>query len=721
MVDLFLKPDGTSVRNDVYAKERDVLDEVAVSAVGSNIYKSFITKMNELKSTGTVNDWEPIAYDWRLSLDEVLQKGHDIDGRIYYSGDLAATSTPYVIQELRRLAATSKTGKVTIVAHSNGGLVAKRLTQLLGSEASTLIDKMILVAVPQAGTPTALAVLMHGYGQDIGHGFIMSKSTARTFASTSPTTYSFLPSADYFTHVDDPLVSFDSSLPDWTARYGPEIHSLELLYVFLTESFGKVDAQTGDINQPIRGSTSLFSQATGVHETLDTWTPPSGVKLVQIAGWGVPTTVSGITYKKEGLKVAPDPQFTIDGDGTVVVPSALWTSTTTGVENYWVDFQKYNRDHNFSTGFGLFPFTHKDIFETDSVLNFVTDQVVLSIKPLADYTYLSTQPPAATGLRLRYALHSPLTLNLYDSEGHHTGVSTTTGQIEEQIPGTYYTELGDAKYIFSDASTDTRVVMNGYAAGTFTLNVDQFSGDTLDESTTFKDIPTTASTTVTLGTQSDISTLSPMSIDKNSDGTTDAVIDPVLGGVVTLDTTPPEIQLSFDTIAKQFTASTIDDRGDSSVNATTTYPAGRRGVATTTVTATDTTGNTTVLVYTEQLPARVFRDTATLQSLSYNGVTTTLTNKSLPARLGDVSMTYKWRTDRAGAYRLFSTFLRNAGTTLESHYVWRQNKTLVMGVPQDLDDRDVDDDVVTRPVRQTLAGMVVPYMTTRKGNLIISY
>jgi pimeloyl-ACP methyl ester carboxylesterase len=50
-----------------------------------------------------------------------------LDGKIYYRGTNAATSTPYIIQELRRLAATSKTGKVTIIAHSNGGLLAKAL------------------------------------------------------------------------------------------------------------------------------------------------------------------------------------------------------------------------------------------------------------------------------------------------------------------------------------------------------------------------------------------------------------------------------------------------------------------------------------------------------------------------------------------------------------------------------------------------------------------
>ena len=88
-----------------------------------------------------------IPYDWRLTPDQILDKGAEVaPGKISY---LVATSSPYIIQELKRLAATSKTKKVTIIAHSNGGLVTKRLIEKLGVDAATLVDKVIFVAVPQ--------------------------------------------------------------------------------------------------------------------------------------------------------------------------------------------------------------------------------------------------------------------------------------------------------------------------------------------------------------------------------------------------------------------------------------------------------------------------------------------------------------------------------------------------------------------------------------------
>ncbi|MSU74055.1 hypothetical protein EXS56_02865, partial [Candidatus Kaiserbacteria bacterium] len=333
--DLYMNADGSSSRFDVYTKERDVIDELPS---GANIYKSFIGKMNELKTSDTINDWEPIAYDWRLSLDDILTYGHKIQDRIYYSGDLRATSTPYIIQELKRLAAASKTKKVTIVAHSNGGLLAKRLTELLGPvESAKIIDKMIFVAVPQAGTPASIPAGLHGYEQDILYGLITSKETARTLAKNAPMEYQLLPSAKYFTYVDDPVITFDASLTDWIARYGSSIHSQSSLHTFLTDTFGRVDSQTGDSNQPIQLNDPLLLNAESLHISLDNWTPPAGVQLTQIAGWGVPKTVSGLTYKKKGTGVTPEPNFTIDGDGTVVVPSALWTSTAASTTNYWVD------------------------------------------------------------------------------------------------------------------------------------------------------------------------------------------------------------------------------------------------------------------------------------------------------------------------------------------------------------------------------------------------
>ncbi len=501
--------------SDVYAKERDILDRAGF-VTKDDYYQPFIDKMDTLKGAKTINGWEPIAYDWRLSLDDILTKGHDIDGRIYYRGDNAATTSPYIIQELQRLASTSQTGKVTIVAHSNGGLVAKRLTQVLGDNASQLIDKIILVASPQAGAPGAIVGAAHG--QNIS--YVMPQYTARAFAHDAPMAYHLLPSNGYITQVDDPIISIDSSLSDWQKQFGSVIHSTPGLDAFLVATgTSRVSYDSHDTSKPTTLRQDLIDYGNLMHFNLDTWTPPAGIEVIQIAGWGIPSTISGISYsaKKDGsLKL--DLNTTVDGDGTVPVPSALWVSTTTGARDYWVNLDKYSTD-NKKTGDAAFD--HSKIFAVSTVNDFVADIVASTTKSLSSYTYLTDSSPESTSTRLHFALHSPLTLDLYDDLGRHTGVSTTTGEIEQQIPGTYFIQVGDTKYIFADEGVAQHIVMSGYDTGTFTFEVGQFQGDTEIKKITFQDVPTTPDTKVHLDIPSGIDSVSNLSVDENGDGSQD--------------------------------------------------------------------------------------------------------------------------------------------------------------------------------------------------------
>ena len=129
--------DGNSINQNIYTKVGDIINKTysrfPLPIIQLNIYDTFTGDMDALKSDGTINDWEPIAYDWRLPYDQILDSGKVTGDEISY---LSATSSPYIIQELKRLAGISKTGKVTIVAHSNGGLLAKDLMIKLQNEES---------------------------------------------------------------------------------------------------------------------------------------------------------------------------------------------------------------------------------------------------------------------------------------------------------------------------------------------------------------------------------------------------------------------------------------------------------------------------------------------------------------------------------------------------------------------------------------------------------
>lgn len=533
---LYLDSQGKSTdAYDIYT--RDVIDELNVS--GQNIYKSFIEKMDTLKDTDhLINDWAPEPYDWRLSLEDILQGGIETQDGISY---IEATDTPHIITDLKHLASTSKTGKVTIVAHSNGGLVAKALMQKIGdAQTKKLIDTVILVASPQIGTPVSVGVMLHGYDQSYLHDLILSKATARGLAQNMPSAYGLLPSQEYFDTAQAPVATIDKdALPEWSAKYGEIINTHDELKNFLTDAYQRVDATSEDEAHPSQLRGSLLDDAIAQHAAIDAWTAPVGVRVVQIAGWGVPVTVSGIHYTSETKMLTDlgthttasheefisEPVFTEDGDGTVVTPSALFMGDA---ERYWVNLRKYNRTNIFNNVLNVIGqqsgIAHADIFEVPSLTTFIGDIIIHNPNKLvSDYDYISTQVPESNTPRLEYSLHSPLSLDLYDDEGRHTGLDKD-GNIEEQIPGTYYRQFGEVKYIFSDASAKYHLVLNGYATGTFTLEIEELQGDVSQGKVSFKDMPTTDKTKVTLDIPDGVDSIDKLLIDEDGDGKMDQSI-----------------------------------------------------------------------------------------------------------------------------------------------------------------------------------------------------
>ncbi|MBI4088078.1 hypothetical protein HY418_01710, partial [Candidatus Kaiserbacteria bacterium] len=315
---LAMTTSGASVLPDIYTK--DVLDRT----LGVDVYDSFLSTMRDFSAQNGIQ-FDTFPYDWRHAADYVAANPAQL-----------ATTTIALADKVKALAASSKSGKVTIIAHSNGGLVARSLMAQLGPDAARYVDKLIFVAVPQVGTPQAIAGLLHGYNEAIPVSWaplLISDSEARTLGSNMPGAYGLLPSAEYFSSVSTPVITFSTStLPDWVSAYGESINTVAGLDAFLTDNAGRTQPVESDLNDPTILSSGLLSQSQAMHQTIDAWVPPPGVELIQIAGWGIPTTVSGISYGKKNGNIEPAANFTIDGDGTVVVPSALWTSTTTGAE-----------------------------------------------------------------------------------------------------------------------------------------------------------------------------------------------------------------------------------------------------------------------------------------------------------------------------------------------------------------------------------------------------
>jgi pimeloyl-ACP methyl ester carboxylesterase len=544
--DLFLNQSGAGVCSDIYTKEGDIIDAVN----GGNIYASLINEMDGLKSDGTINDWRPVAYDWRLSLDDLLSKGAQHGANIFYE---EATSTPYIEQTLRSLAARSKTGKVTIVAHSNGGLVVKALLERLGGDtAKSLVDRVIMVGVPQSGAPADVGAMLVGYNAGIyalkGLVPIVSNAAARSLTQNSPMAYHLLPSQDYFDSVMDdsahPVARFagDGYTKEISA-YGPVIGNLtELDDFLLARDGGRVKPSTSDLKSAEILNQTLIDYANSTHAALDAWTPPAGIEVTQIAGWGV-DTVGGVdfyTAHPTSAVTAFDPYrayrpiFIEDGDGTVPVPSALMMASSTNVKRYWLDLDSYFLNTSIRR-------KHADLFEIPSLQDFIKNILKNSTSTLPSYISETQLAPLTTKNKLTFFLHSPLTLELQNASGNVTGLAED-GSVSQGIPDSTYGEFGEVKYITVPQGNTYQLTMHGQANGTFSLEMQESSGSTVTALSTIANVPTTANTLATLSITGGVDTASALTVDEGGDGGNVITITPRVGETVSYE--PPQTPIA---------------------------------------------------------------------------------------------------------------------------------------------------------------------------------
>ncbi len=514
---LFMDKNGISIDPDIYTRE--VIDE----ANGFNIYLKFMLSMDKLVDDNVINEWKAFPYDWRMDYEDILRDGVVV-------GDGAATTTMNIVEELERLAADSASGKVTIIAHSHGGLLAKTLLRELEAQGKAeLIDKLILVASPQLGTPKAVASLLHGDGQDLPKhiGVLLNKKNAREMGENMQSAYNLTPSREYF-HVvnvtEQPMIVFDPSvsyISGFVVEYGDGISTFGDLYDFSVGARGtRTEPVANDTDTPNVLGVNFFDRAIEVHNDLDAWMPPAHIEITQIAGWGL-DTVRGIEYSakpwdRDLSHLDRKLLMTSDGDKTVVSPSATYMDAETFYVNLF--------DHNAEIFFGKR--SHASILEVkplqDLIKNIVEENIDTNTLP----SHITTTKPVENKSRLRLAIHSPVSIDVTDSYGNQTGLVENTDPnsdlqgVEEQIPNSYYLQIGEHKYVGLDTRDNYTIELKGQRTGVFTFEIQEVLNDVEIATTTYVTIPVTASTTATL-TLSTIASSTDMVLDINGDGITD--------------------------------------------------------------------------------------------------------------------------------------------------------------------------------------------------------
>jgi pimeloyl-ACP methyl ester carboxylesterase len=494
---------GESV-HEVYT--RDVINEIALPGIGANVYKDFLSFLRDLTSSNVIASSSAFAYDWRFDVTDIVQDGAEYENEI-----------KSLVAEIERLSETSYTRKVTIIGHSNGGLLGKALiTELKLQNKDDLVDKLVMIGTPQLGTPKAIAVMLHGFDQLAVFGQVVDDDTAREVIRNMPGAYSLLPSIEYFSKANETLVTADTSNTTTSVRAYGVIDSRQELNNFLLDTQNQRN-DVVPIYEPSTLNSSLLADAQDRQQSLDSWVPPAGIQVYEVVGTGN-ATIKGFEYQSfpcavgvvsqcsTGTYMKATPVLTDDGDETVV---ALSASGQDGVKvTGYVDL--------FKEGIGVLNNgrIHMDLTESSAVQNFV-DSVV-------KYPYLSSTlvVPEFTRVSRAYKLigtHSPVSILLTDKTGKQVGVEND--EIKDEINGSQYFELGDSKYIIIPDELSFTASISGEGTGVYSLTIDEVK----DGSQTSKHRFIGASTTPTMSASFSFATgtFSNIATDLNGDGTTD--------------------------------------------------------------------------------------------------------------------------------------------------------------------------------------------------------
>lgn len=507
---LYLDSAGKVLVDDV--RPTEIIDSVNSAGAGPNIYKSFMEMLDSSVVQKKMHEWLPFPYDWRFSA--------------------SAAASDAAIERLLGVASSSFTGKVSIVAHSNGGLVARHLLNRLAERQLDIVDKVIFVAVPQLGTPQAIASVLHGDGLQFAGGLILKQSVGRRLAQYSPGALGLLPTQEYFDATLSPIVRFSSTTDlvsmNFFQAYGDRLDSAPRLADFLAAAIDKrTPPALANIDIPAVIDRALLTSSV---PQFGNQYPPAEVSV--IAGWGL-DTLSAVEYSgrrrctsrvisKQVFSLCElrtslqrDPVWTRLGDKTVVLASALGTPAPLAPatdQTYFVDLSGYN-DQRFRVSR-----SHADILEVpqmhrllESIL-YIPSESDESTSLLPEYVATSSPKSADLPKQIRLSVHSPVTLDLYDGAGNHTGLtddSATSSPVisyEESVPGSQYSHFGEAKYLsFTEplplatgylATTSRTIQIRSVGAGLVTIDVEYVDGDAVTDKVSFSDIPVTPFTNI---------------------------------------------------------------------------------------------------------------------------------------------------------------------------------------------------------------------------------
>lgn len=524
---LAMTPNGESIEN-VYVDS--IIEQAQYKGFPlDNLYYIFA---NFVRSGVYGSKGKFYPYDWRYDVFDIVDNGTlRADG-----------SREYLVDVVEEEAQSSRSGKVTIVGHSNGGLLAKALMVRLAEKGeANLVDNIILVGSPQVGTAKTIGSLLNAF--DVASGLsslLMTKEQVRISAMNMPGMYGLLPSEKYFELNDKPVIYIDEAETEFNFNnlFPREIKSFTGLQNFLlNNSSGHTESDIEDVHIPIELNEKLLQKERDTHRILDNWTPPPDVTFVEIGGFGL-DTVTGFEYvnssspraecknifgagcliKSNKTKIQPVKDTM--GDNTVILSSA---HSGNGGYELSFDMREYNTDTNSE-------YEHKNMMNASPVWTYVETAAADGLlfgdqNPIYtphDYLYTSASGENDNDISV-YSVPAEVLINTVNSNGKETGIyGNGTGEYFKQIniPGSSIDEVGGHTYLYLPNNDTYKITLTGKVALDFEIfagHLDKNTGKIVEERV-FKNIPFAEGSQIVFSVPPLPDTLG---VDINADGTVD--------------------------------------------------------------------------------------------------------------------------------------------------------------------------------------------------------
>lgn len=361
-------------------------------------------------------------YDWRLDIAS------------------SAASLGSIFDSAR---AASPNGKIDVIAHSMGALLAKKY--LTNATDTSFIDKLILVAPPQLGAPQMFKAISYGddLGFRIGPVSLLNPSEIKSIADTMPGAYELLPSARYVSAAGGYVI--DNRSGNHSILDSNETGDV------ITASMANADS-----TESAAESAQLIQNANAFHAAEDTASLPADT--FEIVGCGNPSTVSQFVLQDGGgMGLVRG-----TGDGTVPVVSAMNLAHDSHV--YFSLYSENGADH-----LGLIRYD-----EPIALIKAILENAVssLPLAPLGMST--STQdclegraPTTHRETTIEVAAEGPVSLMAENAEG------LTTDVAKSEIPGSGYETFRDFSALMLPASDTYHFAAVPYMTETSTNTSDQ--------------------------------------------------------------------------------------------------------------------------------------------------------------------------------------------------------------------------------------------------------